>query len=247
MKQQSNILEHVLNKAKQHIQAGAVFNGVFDLDSTLFDVHPRVLQILNDFATDNAMRSRFPETAQILSKISTLKHTYKFKDILISLGLLNQSEEFYKTIYDFWNTRFFSNDYLKYDVPYEGAIDFVNDLYKTGAHITYLTGRDIPRMGLGTEEVLNFWKFPIGPRTHMALKPDKNIEDAIFKRDYLMALPRENTEIWFFENEPVNIDLVLREVNHVNVVYFESVHKEKAEPPGDHIPRIKSFSRNMKA
>jgi hypothetical protein len=135
---------------------------------------------------------------------------------------------------------------LKYDGPYEGAIAFVSELYQLGATIIYLTGRDVARMGRGTEESLAQWNFPLGKRVHLALKPDKEMDDAEFKRDYLMSLPRENSEIWFYENEPVNIELVLREVNHVRVVYFDSVHMEKAEPPGPHIPRIRDFRRALK-
>jgi hypothetical protein len=122
-------------------------------------------------------------------------------------------------------------------------VEFVQELHQLGSQIIYLTGRDVARMGRGTEESLQQWKFPLGHGVHMGLKPHKEMNDAEFKRDYLMALPRERSEIWFFENEPVNIDLVLREVNHVRVVYFESVHMEMAEPPGDHIPRIRDFRK----
>jgi hypothetical protein len=241
-----DILDQTLDAARSQLDRGGIFTAVFDLDSTLFEVQPRVLRILHEFAADNAMRSLYPEACMILERAQTLKNTYKLKEQLLELGLNNQVREFYPTIFQYWQTRFFDHDYLKYDVPYEGAIAFVSELYQLGATIIYLTGRDVARMGRGTEESLAQWNFPLGKRVHLALKPDKEMDDAEFKRDYLMSLPRENSEIWFYENEPVNIELVLREVNHVRVVYFDSVHMEKAEPPGPHIPRIRDFRRALK-
>ncbi len=238
-----DILDKTIDAAKSHLANGGKFTAVFDLDSTLFEVQPRVLNILHEFAANNAMRAIYPDACEVLSKTTTLKNTYKLKEQLIALGLENQVPEFYPTIFHFWQSRFFDHDYLKHDVPYEGAVEFVNELYALGATIIYLTGRDVARMGRGTEESLAQWNFPLGERVHVALKPQKEMDDAEFKRDYLMGLPRENCEIWFYENEPVNIELVLREVNHVRVVYFDSVHMEKAEPPDLSIPRIRHFRR----
>lgn len=241
MKNQNQILNKVLKAAGACIANGGTFKAIFDLDSTLFDVNPRIHKILHDFGSDVAVQKHFPEAAQILSKNFQLKQTYKLKEQVIHLGLHTQKAEFYPLLLEYWKTHFFSNEYLKYDAPYEGAIEFVQEIYNLGATVYYLTGRDVARMGIGTEEQLNQWNLPLGSRAHLALKPDKEMDDAEFKRDFLLKLPREKVEVWFFENEPANIELVLHEVNHVKVVYFESVHSEKAEPPGEHIPRIKNF------
>ena len=238
----NDILEVVKINVEKAVASGIRFTAVFDLDSTLFDVAPRLLQILRDFSLDNAMRAKFPSAIEILRGTKTVAHTYSLRKQIEFLGLVNQPPDFYPVFYDFWKTRFFSNEYLHFDTPYDGAVDYVGERYKSGAGIIYLTGRDVERMGWGTREVLLKWGFPVGNRCEIALKPEKEMDDAVYKRDFLSQLPRESHEVWFFENEPVNIDLVLREVNHVNVVYFDSVHSELAEPPHPQVvPHIKRF------
>lgn len=244
MSNQSHILNSILKTAQNVIGQGGVFKAVFDLDSTLFDVTPRAQKILHDFASDAAMRLRFPEATQILLSGKPLQPTYQLKNQLIHLGLHTQPHEFYPLIFDFWKKHFFGNDYLPHDVPYEGAIDYVKEIHQIGANVIYLTGRDVHRMGTGTESQLQQWKLPLGERARLALKPHKDMEDAEFKRDFLLTLPKDNVEIWFFENEPVNVHLVMQDAQHVKIVFFESVHSEKAEPPSpEKVPYIRSFSR----
>ncbi len=243
MQTQQLILNNILETAKQHIAKQGTFKAVFDLDSTLFDVNPRIRKILNDFGYDNAVQSRYPEAARVLQNVNDLKKTYKLKDQIIHMGLPRQPEEFYFLLMEFWKKHFFGNDYLKYDEPYEGAIEFVKEIHDLGAKVIYLTGRDVVRMGTGTEAQILQWNLPLGDRAWLGMKPSKEMDDALFKLEYLQKLPREGVEIWFFENEPANIELVLKDATHVKVIYFDSYHSETAEPPGAHIPRIISFSK----
>lgn len=52
---------------------------VFDLDSTLFDVNPRLDQILLDFAADSEFKKRFPTQVDMLNNIKTLRGDWGIK------------------------------------------------------------------------------------------------------------------------------------------------------------------------
>ncbi len=208
---------------------------VFDLDSTLFDVSPRIQKILNDFGNNPANQSRFPDSCRILSQIQTQRADWGIKDALHRAGLDGDHPELHHALKEFWRKSFFSNEYLEYDIPYDGALDFVQNLYDAGADIVYLTGRDIPRMGVGTDKVLLKWKFPLDfTQAVSCLKPKKEMDDAQFKSDFFAKIPEGTYQkIWLFENEPVNIHLVRNDHTHVEIIYFESTHSNLAEPPTD--------------
>ncbi|GIL17889.1 MAG: hypothetical protein BroJett040_16400 [Oligoflexia bacterium] len=239
---QKTLLREILTKITQIIQNRGRALVVFDLDSTLFDVSPRLQKILHDFAHNPDNQSRFPESCEILKEAETLRSDWGIKNALVRAGLDNHHPDFHLALKTFWLESFFSNHYLQYDKPYEGAAEYVNQLHQAGAEIVYLTGRDIPRMNQGTLDVLKKWNFPIHvPRAEVVLKPEKGLDDAQFKTDWFAALPEGVYQgIWFFENEPVNVNLVRDTHEHVEIVFFESTHAGKAEPPTE-LPRIMHY------
>lgn len=212
---------------------------VFDLDSTLFDVSPRIRKILHDFAHSPENQRRFPESTEILKSVDTQRTDWGIKNALMRAGLHLHSTEFHIAVRDFWMKCFFSNEYLEYDLPYEGAADYVNRIYDLGADIVYLTGRDISGMGAGTEKVLKKWNFPVSTdRVELALKPLKGADDAQFKKEWFLKIPPEKYKnIWFFENEPLNVNEIRQHFDHIEIIFFESTHSGKATPPTD-LPRI---------
>ncbi len=246
MTQSSRTLNGILTKIREiHLVPGAQCLVVFDLDSTLFDVGPRIQQILHDFAHHEGFQKRFPEPVKMLKKAETQRADWGIKQAVLRAGLEHASEEFHDALKNFWIEKFFSNAYLHFDVPYDGAVEFVQSLDQLGAEIVYLTGRDIYRMGVGSAEVLHKWKFPLnGPKSRLVLKPDKGLNDAAFKSNWFAELPTEKyAKIWFFENEPVNINQVLLDHQHVEIVFFESTHSGKAPAPTD-LPTIMHFLLN---
>src|SRR5690606_15584018 len=125
-----------------------------------------------------------------------------------------------------------SNSYLHYDQPYEGAVDYVQALHQAGAHIIYLTGRDVERMGEGSVEVLKKWNFPMNDKAELVLKPHRSMDDAEFKSDWFIKACRIDFEkIYFFENEPVNLHKILKTCPQVEMIFFKSTHAGKAAPP----------------
>lgn len=215
---------------------------VFDLDSTLYDVSPRSQKIVHDFAEIHENMKKFPKACSLLKQVSVLREDWGIKTAIIRAGITDESPEFYQSMMTHWKKHFFSNEYLKYDKPYPGAVEFVNKAYDLGAQIIYLTGRDVHRMGEGSAHVLVESGFPLeGKQSSLILKPNKEMDDALFKKDCFEHYAIEkHGYIAFFENEPVNINLVNNHFNHIDIIIFESTHSGQEEHP-DHLPRIQDF------
>lgn len=235
-------LRKVLQEIEIASQNGQRLLCVFDLDSTLFDVSPRLERILYDFAVDPTNKEKFPDSVAVLANIKMLKSDWGIKNALIRAGLDSHHPDFHHAIRDFWRKSFFSNHYLQYDIPYEGAVEYVQSISKKGVDIVYLTGRDVARMGVGSAQILKKWNFPLDDKnSKLVLKPQQGMDDAEFKSDWFAGLPEgKYHKIWFFENEPANIHVVRRSHQHVEVVFFESTHSGVSEPPSD-LPKIMHY------
>jgi hypothetical protein len=240
MAELNKILQQALSELSSEGFSGRKATAVFDLDSTLFDVTPRLRQILHDFAAHPQFQVRFPESCALLKNAEVHHKDWGIKQALIRAGLDGHHPDFHKAVKEFWIQSFFSNEYLHFDQPYPGAIEFVNSVQKTGAEIVYLTGRDIPRQGIGTAEVLKKWGFPIQPpQCRMVLKPQAGLDDAEFKEAFFRQYPKTQS-IWLFENEPVNVNRIRQHHPHVKLVFVDSVHAGKENPPED-VPQILHF------
>jgi hypothetical protein len=232
----------ILHQARAVQAEGNHCLAVFDLDSTLFDVTPRIRKIIHDFITEPEHQKRFPANCDALKDAEVMRADWGVRDALTRAGLDGHNPIFHETMKDYWRTHFFSNEFLEYDIVYDGAVEFVKALYDLEVDIVYLTGRDVARMGIGTEKVLKKWDFPLDPiHAQMILKPNLKMDDAKFKSDYFAAIPDgKYTHIWLFENEPTNIRLVRKEHSQVEVVFFHSTHSGQHEPPVD-LPKIMHY------
>lgn len=227
----NEILKKTTDLGAQNLRTLAVF----DLDSTLFNVSTRTQKILNEFV----------ELHQIerLKNVEVKHEDWGIKEALLRAGYSLESDlEILKTLRDFWSERFFSSEYLHYDVPYLGAINFVQSLHDTGCEIKYLTGRDHARMHKGTLEVLNKWGFPV-PDNSLFLKPERTQDDELFKHDWFSALDKAPyAKIYFFENEPINVNAIIGSYPEIEVIFLDTTHARKQEVTAD-IQKIKHFGR----
>lgn len=240
------MLEDVLAHIQKIFAKGSKCLVVFDLDSTLFDVSPRLERILFDFAAEPEFQKLFPEQIALFKDISTLRSDWGITGALERIGLDGRHPEFQKAIMDYWHQCFFSNHYLQYDLPMEGAVDFVNTVFQAGAEIAYLTGRDVQRMGVGSELVLKKWGLPLNESSHLVLKPIKSMDDAEFKTDWFIQVRNKGYEkIYFFDNEPVILHLMAQKCPEVECIFIDSTHSGKAHPP-DNLPRLLNFLRSQK-
>ncbi|KHD89547.1 MAG: hypothetical protein OM95_02915 [Bdellovibrio sp. ArHS] len=239
------MLEQILDNIRAITQQGEKSLVVFDLDSTLFDVSPRVERILLDFAASPFNQKKFPEQVRLLKNIKTLRTDWGISGALQRAGLDGAHPEFQEAVRAYWQKHFFSNHYLQFDSLYEGALEFVLEVEKAGAHIAYLTGRDVERMGVGSTEIMHQWGFPLNERAHLVLKPHRSMDDAQFKTDWLIENDKSFKKIYFFENEPVNLVHLEQFCPHVEMIFFESTHSGKAEAPSK-LPRIMNYLLHQK-
>src|SRR5690606_41859859 len=82
---------------------------VFDLDSTLFDVGPRLERILLEFAEDPEHVEKFPEQIKHFRNLRIQRGDWGIKNALIRAGLDGHHPEFQEKVRLFWLEKFFSN------------------------------------------------------------------------------------------------------------------------------------------
>lgn len=221
---------------------------IFDLDSTLFDLRLRVTSILRDFAADAKWQEQFPAECRALGGVEIRPGDWGIETPLMRLGLNPaRQSEFFRAVKRHWSDGFFSNHYLRHDFPLPGAVEFVHLLHRRGGQILYLTGRDVRRMQEGTLESLRETGFPLAPgdagidaKVRLHLKPHAALDDAEFKALEVETLASRYPRIWLFENEPVNINAVLRRTPAVQVVFVDTCHSG-IETLGPDIPVIADF------
>ena len=86
----------------------------------------------------------------------------------------------------------------------------MQELENCGVEIQYLTGRDHQRMRKGSVEVLKKWGLPLQHDADLHMKPEKIQDDELYKLDWFKMLDtKPYSQIYFFENEPININAVL--------------------------------------
>lgn len=215
---------------------------IFDLDSTLYDLALRVTAILHRFAKSPEKQALYPEECSRLLGVEIQRGDWGLHEPLSRLGLSKeQYPAFWDDVHKAWANGFFSNEFLTYDKPLPGAVRFVQDVLKFGADVLYLTGRDVARMGTGTEASLKETGFPLdGVRARLTLKPQAGLDDAQFKADEIKRLAAEYGSIWLFENEPVNINAVLKAAPQVKMVFVDTCHSglESVPPSIAQIPHF---------
>ena len=204
-KDQTALLRSIVSRCRPS-SGGPTPVVVFDLDGTLMDNRPRTCAILREFADTLGPEER--DLATRLRAAAPGDLAYLLTDSLARLGVthvdtIGRAEAF-------WRDRFFADAHLKHDVEVPGAVAFARACYDAGAILVYMTGRDLPMMGLGSFRSLRDLGFPIGvPGTELVLKPDASMPDEAFKRLEAPKLARVGKIVAAFDNEPANCNAIL--------------------------------------
>jgi hypothetical protein len=194
---------------------------VLDLDGTLMDNRPRTAAILRDLA--ELWRDSHPEAAAALAESTPEKLAYLLSDSLRRLKVVDPVLVGEAT--EYWRSRFFADDDLRHDVALAGAVRFVRTAHANGATVVYLTGRDLPMMGLGTFASLRTLGFPIGVAgVEIILKPDAQMADEAFKRMVAPTLARVGEVVASFDNEPANCNLFKEAYPESDIVFVDTQH-----------------------
>jgi phosphoglycolate phosphatase-like HAD superfamily hydrolase len=221
------LLRELISRAQIQTKAGRRPSVVFDLDGTLLDNRPRVAVILKELAEH--WRDRFPEAAERVAAVRVENIVYDTTANLELLGVHDAA--LHEAGRNFWKERFFTDGYIGHDAPLPGSVDFVRQVYDMGANVVYLTGRDLPKMALGTFASLRDRGFPIGRvGTELVTKPNFETPDAEFKREVAGSLRRTGDVLAVFDNEPANCNL-LQEAHPDCVAVFVDSHHAPNPPP----------------
>lgn len=194
---------------------------VFDLDGTIFDNRPRTVAILKAYA--EKVRHARPDLAEKLGALHHEAVPYLLTDTLARLGITAEADV--NALRDHWVSCFFVDEWLHHDVALPGAVDFAKACWQNGASLVYLTGRDLPKMSLGSFASLRDTGFPIGvPGTALVCKPDPAIPDEHYKREVCPEMARVGNVIASFDNEPGNCNAFLEHFPSAASVLLATQH-----------------------
>ena len=228
--------KQVFNSVKRSLSQAKVPVVVFDLDSTLLNNGPRSHAIMLEYTS-----LKKPKLFPAVRKLDPFSMPYLIKDHWTKAGI--NSKPFIKDYFPFWKERFFSDKYQIYDTVYFKSLDLVKKLYAQGATIVYLTGRDQPRMFVGTSASLRQYGFPIGlVRTTLLMKPDPKTDDTVYKATVVKWLADIGDVVATFENEPKNANLFQKSFPKALNYWIDTncAHPEVKLSPGVKI--IKNFA-----
>jgi hypothetical protein len=233
-----DLFTRILERCSRRTALGAPVL-VLDLDGTLMDNRPRTIAILRDLG--EKWRSSHPEASAALLTCSADKLAYLLSDSLRRLKIVEPALVGEAT--EYWRARFFTDDDLRHDTALAGAVSFVRACHARGATVVYLTGRDLPMMGLGTFASLRTLGFPLGVAgVEIILKPDAQMADEAFKRMVAPTLARCGEVVASFDNEPANCNLFKEEYPEADIVFVDTQHVPGAPALRGDIGVIEDFA-----
>lgn len=240
------VIERVAEESKARVlNGGKPVKVVFDLDSTVFDVKPRTLRILKEFALTPRARALSGKIADWCLGLQAQSLLYTLEESAKANGMPHNEpneKEFLKEAFHYWRERFFTHQYVMMDHPSPGAVDYVTRVVDAGATAVYLTGRDWPGMGKGTRTMLEHWGFPVDPRvSELIMKPYYGLDDSEFKDEALRELRMESDVVALFDNEPANFHVFEKNFPEAWLVFYHSNCSTKEAKPVRRIYRIENF------
>lgn len=211
---------------------------VLDLDGCLFDTRPRQVQIFRELAS----RTGFDPLFRV-----GVEHfvDWSLRTTLTNAGIAaDWIDAHVAAVRTWWESRFFTSEYVLYDHAMPGAAALVRELHAAGLHVVYLTGRD-ESMKPGTETALHRHGFPFGePRTTLLVKPDFREDDTSFKERALEVVAAIGHVVLYLDNEPANVNLFRRRHPESLAVFVETDHSPRPIAPDPEIPWLRSFVRH---
>lgn len=229
---------------KPHLSSSPVV--LLDLDSTLYEVGPRTYQILREWI-DSTHSTAHGKVRDRLALLQESHVGYSLRDTFLAIGLstsdCSETLAAWEAAKQFWQERFFTSDYLRYDRIYPGAAEFAQRLYDLGAELVYLTGRDEPNMGQGTRARLVDDRLPWNTeRTHLLMKSAFEIDDLEHKQSAADFVQERGTLVASFENEPLNLVSLSEVFPDAMHIFVETICSDRPAPASDNLYRIRGFS-----
>jgi len=200
----------------------------FDLDSTIYDLTNRQATILKEFSKAYLGEGDFSPIAQRIIAADFQRFPFYAEDALKEKGIPIHPV-FKKYFYAFWYERFFSNEYVAHDLLEDGILEFVEWLVDRDIKVVYLTGRDMPRMGEGTQQKL-LRDGLLQKGEQLLLKPNSSMIDKEYKLDMVRSYFAEGKQVMFIDNEASNSNYIWQHMPDVINVFYDTVHSGSEEP-----------------
>ena len=212
---------------------------VFDLDSTLFATAGRNKVILERFAA--AYGGGNSDLKTLVADISFEDLGWDIRTPLRARGVTD--EGLLAALLDFWKDRFFTDEFVLFDHPNPGAVDYVRRIHEAGALVYYLTGRHIQGMSLGTVQALTQAPFPYWRgRAILHLKPNFSMDDAEYKQQAISDIrSHQGVVVATFDNEPANCNIFQRAFPDALNFFVDTEHSPDAEPLDSALISIQDF------
>lgn len=237
---QSLLLSHILSRC----EGRSLF---FDLDSTLLNNRPRNAIIMSEFG-------KVQRNEKLIKADTRHFPDWSVGRSMQALGL-DQTEidsllEPHRT---FWQKRFFTSDYCRYDITVPGATQFVREAAANGAQILYLTGRH-DEMRAGTLESLERLGFPVpsslpkpsgGRENHplqLITKPAFDESDDLYKQRIIGTIRNSTHVLAAFDNEPVHINYYNSACPDALSVHLMTDHSMRKTQLNEAVYSIRDFS-----
>ena len=233
----------ILKERAEQLGDGPPIMAIFDIDSTLLEVCDRHTAVLRAFAESPTVITGFPELREHLLDIEVMPHEWGFEAAFERTGIAPYIDDiFWEELDKYWISKFFSNEFLHCDRPYKNSVETLVDLTQRNIDVHYLTGRTRRRMYDGSVQTLRDFGYPLSEDAkELHLKPHNQLRDEDFKLQFFLNTPKNRySEIWFFENEPTNINAIHRFADFVKLVFVDTVHSNRETPPTD-IYTMKDF------
>ena len=233
---QPKLLDQALEVARTAGSKGIV---ALDLDSTVFDNHPRQAAIVAEWAK---AKGGFPEVEKIEARHMD---GWDLRRALVNVGLAPaRAAEVFPEVKAFWRERFFTSRYCEIDAATPGAVDFLAALQETGVQIAYLTGRH-EEMREGTLACMKRHGMPLpdGKSVHLIMKPTIEEDDDAFKKRSSEPLRALGRVVAAFDNEPVHVNLYKAAFPEAHVVHLDTDDSERPVRVLESIPSVLDFRR----
>lgn len=208
---------------------------VWDIDSTLLDVTPRHAAIFRDLLSLSKWPDPFSSYLQRVRQtaptgLQFYSQDWSFEPAFLRAGIdLAAEPEFHFWLKSIWSEGFFSEKYLIFDRPIAGSVKYLQSLAKLSHGICYLTGRPSSPMRAGTIKTLRQWQYPEGA-LFTKDKCEQNDSDYKVMEIQRLQLNNPSQQIIFIDNEPVNINAVLRTLPNIECIHFNWCHSGQAHP-----------------
>lgn len=211
---------------------------VFDLDDTLFLVHPRKRAIFRELAIDVGDQP----AAAALERLASSEIPYDVKAALGTVGITEPGlvERLTRGFFD----RFFDGAYTRHDAPNDGAAAFLAHLHARGVRVVYLTGRP-EEMEPRTRHTLERHGFPLDENTALMLKGrhESHLGDAEFKGVKAREIAAWGSVLAVFDNEPANLNAMFDAAPAARYFLLDTDHSPNPPVPSMAVQVLRDFAQ----